>query len=164
MRALVTGGNRYIGLDLVFELARRGHEVTVANSHEAPLPSGARRIHVDRRIPGALVKALEPHRDDFDVVFDHTAFQLSDVEPMVELFRGRMDSQLGERFGLDLTGAFARDRKPLADLCQSQRVGRVDAEAQPEHLLLARRERVEQLTEPLAEVLVRSLVERQRAP
>lgn len=90
MRALVTGGNRYIGLDLVFELARRGHEVTVANSHEAPLPDGARRIHVDRRVPGALVGALEKHRDDFDVVFDHTAFELRDVEPMVELFRGRI--------------------------------------------------------------------------
>lgn len=90
MRALVTGGNRYIGLDLVFELARRGHEVTVANSHEAPLPHGARRIHVDRRVPGALVDVLRAHRDDFDVVFDHTAFQLSDVEPMVELFRGRI--------------------------------------------------------------------------
>jgi NAD(P)-dependent dehydrogenase (short-subunit alcohol dehydrogenase family) len=29
MRALVTGGNRYTGLDLVFELARRAHEITV---------------------------------------------------------------------------------------------------------------------------------------
>jgi nucleoside-diphosphate-sugar epimerase len=91
VRALVTGGNRYIGLDLVFELAKRGHEVTVANSHEAPLPAGARRIHVDRRVRGALQAALEPHRDAFDVVFDHTAFQLSDVEPMVELFRGRIE-------------------------------------------------------------------------
>ena len=36
MRVLVTGGNRYIGRDLVFELARRGHEVTVINSHESP--------------------------------------------------------------------------------------------------------------------------------
>jgi nucleoside-diphosphate-sugar epimerase len=33
---------------------------------------------------------LKEHRDDFDVVFDHTAFALSDVEPMVELFRGRV--------------------------------------------------------------------------
>ena len=90
MRVLVTGGNRYIGLDLVFELARRGHDVTVANSHEAPLPDGARRIHVDRRVPGALAAALEKHRDTFDVVFDHTAFQPSDVLPMVELFRGRI--------------------------------------------------------------------------
>jgi nucleoside-diphosphate-sugar epimerase len=75
MRALVTGGNRYIGLDLVFELARRGHDVTVVNSHEAPLPPGARRIHCDRTQPGALAAALAPHRDAFDVIFDHTAYR-----------------------------------------------------------------------------------------
>ena len=40
MRVLVTGGNRYIGLDLVRELAAAGHEVTVINSHVAPLPEG----------------------------------------------------------------------------------------------------------------------------
>lgn len=91
MRALVTGGNRYIGLDLVFELARRGHEVTVVNSHEAPLPQGARRIHADRRQPGALQAALADDRDAFDVVFDNTAYQPNDVEPMVELFRGRVE-------------------------------------------------------------------------
>jgi nucleoside-diphosphate-sugar epimerase len=90
MRVLVTGGNRYIGLSLVFELARRGHEVTVANSHEAPLPAGARRIHVDRRVPGALRDALAPHRDDFDAIFDNTAFTVADVEPMIELFEGRV--------------------------------------------------------------------------
>ncbi len=90
MRVLVTGGNRYIGLDLVHELAARGHDVTVVNSHEAPLPDGVRRIHADRREPGALRAALEPHRDAFDVVFDHTAYQPSDIEPLVELFRGRI--------------------------------------------------------------------------
>ena len=41
MRALVMGGNRYIGRHLVFELARQGHDVTVMNSHEAPMPAGA---------------------------------------------------------------------------------------------------------------------------
>ena len=51
MRTLVLGGNRYIGLELVFELARQGHEVTVLNSHEAPLPDGARRLHGDRQQP-----------------------------------------------------------------------------------------------------------------
>ena len=90
MRVLVTGGNRYIGLHLVFELARRGHEVTIANSHEADMPDGARRIHVDRTEPGALLDALKPHRDDFDVVFDNTAYRPSDLEPMVELFRDRV--------------------------------------------------------------------------
>jgi len=90
VRVLVTGGNRYIGLHLVFELARRGHDVTVVNSHEAPLPDGARRIHADRTQPGALVEALTPHRDDFDVVFDNTAYRPADLEPMVELFRDRV--------------------------------------------------------------------------
>ena len=90
MRALVTGGNRYIGQDLVFELATRGHDVTVINSHEGPLPDGARRIHCDRTQPGALAAALADHRDAFDVIFDHTAYRPSDMAPLIELFRGRI--------------------------------------------------------------------------
>ena len=90
MRVLVTGGNRYIGLHLVFELARRGHDVTIANSHVAAMPDGARRIHVDRTQPGALLEALAPHRDEFDVVFDNTAYAVRDLEPMVELVRDRV--------------------------------------------------------------------------
>ena len=90
MRVLVMGGNRYIGRHLVFELARQGHDVTVMNSHEAPLPAGARRIHGDRRVPGAIHYALSSHRDDFDVVFDNTAYTVGDLEPMVDLLRGRV--------------------------------------------------------------------------
>lgn len=90
MKVLVTGGNRYIGLDLVFELARRGHDVTLINSHVAPLPDGAKRIHADRRVPGEFEKALTPLRDAFDVVFDNTAFTPADIEPMLELFDGRV--------------------------------------------------------------------------
>ncbi|MDQ1394949.1 MAG: hypothetical protein QOG64_208 [Acidimicrobiaceae bacterium] len=90
MRVLVLGGNRYIGLQLVFELARRGHELTVLNSHVAPLPEGARRLHGDRQQPGVLHAVLEEHRDDFDVVYDNTAYQVKDLEPLVELFRGRI--------------------------------------------------------------------------
>jgi nucleoside-diphosphate-sugar epimerase len=91
VRALVMGGNRYIGLHLVFELARQGHDVTIMNSHEAPMPEGARRIHADRRVPGAIVEALGPHRDEFDVVFDNTAYDVGDLEPMIELFRGNVE-------------------------------------------------------------------------
>lgn len=90
MRALVLGGNRYIGLHLVFELARQGHEVTIANSHLADMPEGARRVHVDRRVPGALAEALGPLRDDFDIVYDNTSYAVEDVEPLVELFRRRV--------------------------------------------------------------------------
>ncbi len=90
MRVLVTGGNRYIGLDLVHELAAAGHQVTVVNSHEAPLPEGVQRIHADRREPGALADALADHRDAFDAIFDHTAFEPTDMAPLIELFRGRI--------------------------------------------------------------------------
>ena len=90
MRALVTGGNRYIGLHLLRELVARGHDVTVVNSHEADIPPEVRRIHCDRRIPGALVDALRPVRDEFDIVYDNTAYDVADLEPMVELFAGRV--------------------------------------------------------------------------
>lgn len=91
MRVLVTGGNRYIGRHVVEELARRGHEVTVFNSHESPLPKGVRRLHGDRRIPGVIEEVLTPVRDEFDAVLDNTSYQTTDVTPMVELFRGRVE-------------------------------------------------------------------------
>ena len=84
------GGNRYIGLSLVFELARQGHDVTIMNSHEAAMPEGARRLHGDRQVPGTLEAVLGPHRDEFDVVFDNTAYATKDLEPMIELFTGRV--------------------------------------------------------------------------
>lgn len=91
MRVLVLGGNRYIGFSLVRELDRAGHQVTVANSHEADLPEGVRRIHVDRRRPGELAGALRPRAGEFDAVFDNTAYQVADVEPLVEIFAGRIE-------------------------------------------------------------------------
>jgi nucleoside-diphosphate-sugar epimerase len=89
-RCLVMGGNRYIGWSLVHELVGRGHEVTVMNSHPTTLPEGVRRLHGDRRQPGVIAEVLGPHRDEFDVVFDNTSYVLGDLEPMVELFAGRV--------------------------------------------------------------------------
>ena len=85
------GGNRYIGLHLVRELARRGHDVTVMNSHEVPLPDGVRRLHGDRQQPGVLREVLGAHRDDFDIVYDNTSYHVRDLEPLLELFRGRIE-------------------------------------------------------------------------
>ena len=89
-RVLVLGGNRYIGMRLLFELAERGHQVTVLNSHPAELPDGVTRLHGDRQQPGVLSDVLSDRRDDFDVVFDNTAYRPSDLEPLVDLFRGRI--------------------------------------------------------------------------
>jgi len=140
VRILVTGGNRYIGLDLVFELARRGHDVTVANSHVAPLPDGARRIHADRRVTGELERALASHRDAFDVVFDNTAYVPADVAPMVELFRGRVShyvftsSQAVYRrsFVQPIREDFRRHAPDDADPRKAYGVGKVQCE---DHLL-----------------------------
>jgi nucleoside-diphosphate-sugar epimerase len=90
MRVLVLGGNRYIGRHLVEELARRGHHVTVFNSHPSPLPEGVRRLHGDRQQPGVIEAVLGPERESFDAVFDNTSYQTTDVTPLVELFRGRV--------------------------------------------------------------------------
>ena len=92
MRALVLGGNRYIGMQLLYELAAQGHEVTVMNSHLADMPDGTRRLHGDRRVPGVLEQVLGPYRDDFDVIYDNTSYVVGDVEPLVGLFQGRIRS------------------------------------------------------------------------
>ena len=76
---------------LLFELAARGHEVTVLNSHKAEMPEGTRRLHGDRQQPGVLADVLADHRDDFDIVFDNTEYRPTDLEPLVELFRGRIE-------------------------------------------------------------------------
>jgi nucleoside-diphosphate-sugar epimerase len=60
------------------------------NSHEVRLPEGVRRLHGDRQVPGTIDDVLGPHRDEFDIVFDNTAYAVKDVEPMVELFHGRV--------------------------------------------------------------------------
>lgn len=90
MRVLVLGGNRYIGRHLVEELARRGHQVTVFNSHPTALPEGVRRLHGDRQRPGLIEEVLGPERESFDAVFDNTSYQTTDVTPLVALFRGRV--------------------------------------------------------------------------
>jgi nucleoside-diphosphate-sugar epimerase len=92
MRVLVTGGNRFVGLALVRLLHQHGHEVTVVNSHPVPYPQGVRRIHTDRRQPGALAAAVADV--EVDAVFDNTAYTPDDVRPLVERFAGRVRQYL----------------------------------------------------------------------
>jgi len=136
MRVLVTGGNRYIGLELVRTLAAAGHAVTVINSHEVPLPEGVRRIHADRRVRGAFEAALTPHRDAFDAVFDNTAFVPADIQPMLDLFRGRVrhyvftSSQAVYRrsFVQPLRESFRRHAPDDTDSRKAYGVGKVQCE------------------------------------
>jgi nucleoside-diphosphate-sugar epimerase len=90
VKVLVMGGNRYIGLQLVRELVEQGHDVTVMNSHEVPLPPSVKRLHGDRHAPGVLQAVLGPMRDAFDAVFDNTSYSPDHLTPVIGLFRGRV--------------------------------------------------------------------------
>lgn len=90
MKTLVMGGNRYIGLQLVEELVEQGHEVTVLNSHDAPLPKSVHRLVGNRHEAGVLQQLLNPLKNSFDAVFDNTAYTPDHLRPMIDIFRGRV--------------------------------------------------------------------------
>ena len=85
MQTLVMGGTRFNGLHLVQELVRYGHNVTILNRGvtEAPVPREVRRLYADRKDHQQLKEVLGS--EEFDVVFDISAYVLEDVQSMVGL-------------------------------------------------------------------------------
>ena len=106
MKVLVMGGTRFNGLALVQELVKWGHDVTVLNrgQSEARLPRAVRRLYADRTNHEQLREVLG--REEFDVVQDLSGYALADVQPLVEVFRGRIGHYL---FGSS-TVIYARPR------------------------------------------------------
>jgi nucleoside-diphosphate-sugar epimerase len=106
VKVLVMGGTRFNGLALVQELVKWGHEVTVLNrgQSEARLPRAVRRLYADRTNHEQLREVLGP--EEFDVVQDLSGYALADVQPLVEVFRGRIGHYL---FGSS-TVIYARPR------------------------------------------------------
>lgn len=90
MKALVMGGTQFNGLALVKELVKTGHEVTILNrgQSKAEVPRRVRRLYCDRTDPARLRGILGG--EDFDCVFDISAYRPEDVELMAEIFRGRI--------------------------------------------------------------------------
>jgi len=84
------GGTQFNGLALVHELARTGHQVVILNrgQTEAELPAGVERVYADRTDAGEMWDALGTL--DVDAVIDVSAYLPTDVELMVEIFRGRI--------------------------------------------------------------------------
>src|SRR5437870_12120686 len=72
-------------------------------------------------------------------------------EEAPELLRARRVPELSQRLGLDLSDALAGDREVLPDLLQRVLAAVGEAEAEPQHLLLTRGERVEDLVRLLPE-------------
>jgi len=90
MKVLVLGGTRFVGLRLVRLLAKEGHDITILNRGKtvAQLPPGIKRLYADRRDPDSVHSALQGQ--EFEVVFDITGYQVRNLQPVVELFEGRI--------------------------------------------------------------------------
>ena len=83
------GGTRFIGVSLVKLLVSQGHEVTLFNRGKKPSPvAGLRIIIGDRTDPQQLQDKLSG--ESFDAVFDNNGRELSDTQPLVEIFRDRI--------------------------------------------------------------------------
>src|SRR5216684_2090107 len=75
----------------------------------------------------------------------------SGLQEAPELLRARRVPELAQRLGLDLPDPFAGDREVLPDFLQRVLATVGEAEPEPQHLLLARREGVEDLVRLLPE-------------
>lgn len=90
MRILIMGGTRFIGVYLTKMLVEQGHEVVLFNRGKKPAPvDGIQQIHGDRTNPTELKEKLSS--ETFDAIFDNNGRELSDTQPLVEIFRGRIE-------------------------------------------------------------------------
>lgn len=90
MKALVMGGTQFNGLALVKELVKTGHDVTVLNRGQSKteIPRRVRRLYCDRTDAEKLRATLG--NEDFDCVYDISAYRPEDVQRMADIFRGRI--------------------------------------------------------------------------
>ena len=88
MRILVMGGTRFIGVYLTQQLVREGHEVVLFNRGKKPSPvPGLKVITGDRTVVADLNQLAG---ESFDAIFDNNGRELSDTQPLVELFNGKV--------------------------------------------------------------------------
>ncbi|MEB3190493.1 MAG: NAD-dependent epimerase/dehydratase family protein [Snowella sp.] len=90
MRVLVMGGTRFIGVYLTQILLEQGHEVILFNrGKSAPPLQDIQQIHGDRTNAEQLREKLA--KENFDAIFDNNGRELSDTQPLVELFRDKLE-------------------------------------------------------------------------
>ncbi len=87
MRILMMGGTRFIGVYLTKVLVEQGHEVVLFNRGNHPAPEKATQIPGDRQ-DAAQLKKLSG--ESFDAIFDNNGRELSDTQPLVEIFNGKV--------------------------------------------------------------------------
>jgi nucleoside-diphosphate-sugar epimerase len=89
MRVLIMGGTRFIGVSLTKILVQEGHEVVLFNRGNKPAPvEGITQIHGDRTDASQLKAKLSG--ESFDAVFDNNGRELSDTQPLVEIFKDKI--------------------------------------------------------------------------
>jgi UDP-glucose 4-epimerase len=88
MRILVMGGTRFIGVYLTQILVEQGHDVVLFNRGNQPAPAGVQQIQGDRTDAAQLKEKLSG--ESFDAVFDNNGRELSDTQPLVEIFQDRI--------------------------------------------------------------------------
>ncbi|MEL6579523.1 MAG: NAD-dependent epimerase/dehydratase family protein [Cyanobacteria bacterium J06621_12] len=89
MRILIMGGTRFIGVYLTKVLVEQGHEVVLFNRGNNPPPvEGVQQIKGDRKDANQLKEKLSG--ESFDAIFDNNGRELSDTQPLVEIFQGQL--------------------------------------------------------------------------
>lgn len=89
MRILMMGGTRFIGVYLTKILVDKGHEVVLFNRGKKPAPvEGIQQIHGDRTDASQLKEKLSSEK--FDAIFDNNGRELSDTQPLAEIFKGQV--------------------------------------------------------------------------
>lgn len=83
------GGTRFIGVYLTKLLVELGHEVVLFNRGNHPVPvEGVGQIKGDRTDPIGLKEKLSS--ENFDAIFDNNGRELTDTQPLAEIFQGRV--------------------------------------------------------------------------
>ncbi|MEC4818342.1 MAG: NAD-dependent epimerase/dehydratase family protein [Scytonema sp. PMC 1069.18] len=89
MRVLIIGGTRFIGVYLTKLLVEQGHQVVLFNRGNRPVPvEGVGQIIGDRTDATQLKEKLSP--ENFEAIFDNNGRELSDTQPLVEIFQDRV--------------------------------------------------------------------------
>ena len=89
MRILIMGGTRFIGVYLTQLLVAQGHEVVLFNRGNRPKQTqGVGQITGDRTDTKELKEKLS--RINFDAIFDNNGRELSDTQPLAEIFQDRV--------------------------------------------------------------------------